>query len=171
MSLNLNASQASLRADPAYIKMLEVESAWPAMYNFSRPNPVQPRSHPIMGLNAPAVGGQQVPTYNRLLPRHFRVDTRAAHNKPSTELFGTAPYIALGRGLLRHVDAGSALQQGTFVAEKGSRKQAVEVTWDRTDFVTMPHDLRALPHDLRLGRMTRAGPSYGTPPLQPRDPR
>lgn len=160
----MSASQASLRADKQYIDLLEAESTWAAKYLFSQPNPVAPRRFPMMGLNAPNMGPGQMPTYNDMLPQHYRVMHRASHNKPQTELFGTAPYIALGRGVLSHVDTSSALLQSNYVPERGSRV-LMEAPWTRSQYVTVPEELKQL-REMRLGQMTRVGPEY----MQPHDP-
>ena len=160
----LSASATTLRADADYIRLLEAESTWPALYRFARPNAVQARTHPIQGLHWLGVPACGVDVYSRLLPRHFRVHTRAAQNRPQTELYGTAPYVALGRGGLMHVDTETRLQHGDWVQGKGSRSVS-ELDFDRFDFVTLPGELKKLNPEMRYGQITRVGPSY----MQPRD--
>lgn len=160
-----NASQASLRADRSYITMLEAESTWPMKYTFSRPNPMTPRAFPVQGLNAPAIGPGQVATFNRLLPQNFRIQNRASQHRLQTELFGTAPYVALGRGILQHVDVSTGLIQGHNVSTRGSRWESAEKMYDRKAFIDVPRELREL-EELRMGTMTRVAPSYA----QPHDP-
>lgn len=156
-----NASQAALRADPSYIGLLEAESTWAAKYNFSRPNPTAPRRFPIQGMHRPSFGPTEVDAYNALLPQNFRVQTRAAHNRPQTELFGRAPYVALGRGVLNHVDTSTLLKHGNPIIDR--TRQLSERQWDRASFVTVPKELRDLPHESRLGELTRVGPEYAQP--------
>lgn len=153
-----SASQVSLRADPDYIALLSAESTWPFKYRMGSINPTAPRAHPIQGLNAPAVGPGQIDAYNRLLPVNFRMDVRSSQHRPQTQLFGTAPYIALGRGVMHHVDTNSMLQQGNPLFDRGNRT-VTERRFDTMDFVTIPEDLRQLP-ELRKGQMTRMGPQY-----------
>jgi hypothetical protein len=105
-----------------------------------------------------------VDTYNKLLPANFRMQVRAAHNRPQTELFGTAPYTALGRGELRYPDVSSQVQRGTWVSGRTSRSIA-EVDYNRFDFVNVPKDLADPSEELRYGLITRVGPTY----LQPHD--
>lgn len=161
----LSASATTLRADKAYIDLLEAESTWPTKYVFARPNPVDARRHPIWGLHEQGVPATHVDTYNKLLPTNFRVQVRASHNRPQTELFGTAPYTALGRGLLRYPDTSSAVRQGTWVPTRGSRT-AAEVDYNRFDFVHVPRELTEPVNEMRYGVYTRLGPSYMQ---QPRD--
>jgi len=160
----LNARATTLRADKAYIDLLEAESTWANKYVFSRTNPVQSRQRPLWGLTEHGVPASKMNTYNTLLPTNFRVQVRAAQNKPQTELFGTAPYIALGRGPLRYTDTSSLLQQSNWVSGRGSRSIS-EIDYDRFDFVQMPKDLTGLAPELRYGAFTRVGPAY----LQPHD--
>lgn len=157
-----NAAQASLRTDPNYIALLEAQSTWPFSYRFGRVNPTNPRAHPIQGLNAPSWGPSQVDTFNRLLPVNFRMDVRSSQHRPTTELFGTAPYIALGRGVLHHVDVNSMLQQGNPLFDRGNRT-VTERGWDRAHFVTIPDDLRNIPFETRKGETTRISPQYMQP--------
>lgn len=159
----LGAQATTLRADKAYIDLLEAESTWPFKYVFSRTNPVNPRRNPMWGLNDQGVPIGGVAVYNRLLPANYRMQVRAAHNRPQTELFGTAPYIALGRGPLRYPDTSSLLQQGNWVPGRGSRTLS-EVDYNRFDFVTLPKGLtEQTGADLRYGAMTRVGPAYMQP--------
>lgn len=158
------ASQAALRADRDYLALLEAQSTWPFKYNFTRTNPWTPRAYPVQGLSRSAWGPGQVDAFNSLLPANYRVKHRASQNKPQTELFGTAPYIALGRGIMYHVDVSSMLLQGNMVQERGSRI-LTERQFDRKQFITVPDTLRNLPVDMRRGEATRSGPEY----MQPHD--
>lgn len=157
------ASQAALRADPAYLGLLETESTWALKYNFSRPNPMAPRRFPIQGLNTAAPGPAQMAAYNTLLPINYRVQTRASHDRPQTELFGRAPYVAVGRGVLNHIDTNTQLMQGNPIIDR--TRQLSERQWHRASFVNVPKELRELPYDSRLGKTTRVAPEYA----QPRD--
>jgi hypothetical protein len=156
------ASQVSLRADPAYLRLLEAESTWPLKYVFSQPNPVSARAFPIQGLTASFVGGPRVKAYNQLIPKQQRGTERASQARLQTELFGRAPYTATGRGILNHVDINSAVLQGNPVPRNASRTLA-ERAWNRADFVTVPSELRTLPVETRFGQMTRVAPEYMQP--------
>lgn len=157
----LDARETTLRADKAYIDLLEAESTWPFKYVFSRTNAVNPR---LSGAPCSGVPARNINAYNTLLPTHFRVQTRASQNRPQTELFGTAPYTALGRGPLKHIDTSSLLQQSNRVTARGART-VTEIDMNRRDFVSVPKELTALPYETRYGRLTRAGPAY----MQPHD--
>jgi hypothetical protein len=156
----LTARATTLRADRAYIDLLEAESTWAFKYNLSRTNPVDPRALPMW---AKTPGVLNVNGYNSLLPINFRMQTRASQNRPQTQLFGTAPYTALGRGLLHHVDTNSQLQQSNWVAARGSRQGTTEAELRRFDFVTLPRELTTMPFESRYGAMTRVGPAYAQP--------
>lgn len=159
------AQNAGLRADNDYLRLLEAESTWAFKYNQAQVNPGDPRRFPIQGLNAPHMGPSQVATYNRLLPYNYRVEHRSSRNRLETELFGRAPYIALGRGVMFHVDDSTKLAQGNPLFDRGNRV-IMERPWDRRQFVTIPHDLKTLPVETRKGQITRMAPQY----LQPHDP-
>lgn len=158
------AARETLRADKAYIDLLEAESTWPSRYVLSRPNPLAPRAFPIQGLNAPHIGPAQVGVYNALLPDNYRVRVQSSHYRLDTELAGRAAFLGRGDGVMRHVNVSTALLQGNRVSERGSRTLA-EREWDRRDFVAVPRALTSLDVDTRLGEVTRVGPQY----LQPRD--
>lgn len=160
----LSASQTTLRADKAYIDLLEAESTWPMKYLFGQTNPVRPRDRPIQGSHTPGVGGCQADVYSSLLPTNFRMQVRASQNRLQTELFGTAPFLGLGQGVLKNTDTSSMLMQGTRVSERGARV-LMERNYGRLGFVTVPAELRDLPHELRYGALTRVSASY----LQPHD--
>lgn len=161
----LSAAHAGLRADPAYLNLLEAESTWALKYNLTRTNPCTPMAHPVRGLNQPGMGPSQVEVFNRLLPQHFRVAHRASQNRLHTELFGPAPYTALGRGLVHHVDASNRLRYAESMHERGSKVHTMERQLNRFDAVELPQELRRLPFDSRMGAATRMGPEY----LQPHD--
>lgn len=169
MGMNLmslpRSSNGGLRADLDYLELLNAESTWAFKYNVSRLNPIHPRIYPIQGLNAPHMGPRQVVDYNRLLPRHFRVQHMSSEHRLETELVGRAPYTALGRGIMHHVDDNTKLQQGNPLFDKGNRV-IMERAWNRQDFVHIPEELRNLPVETRKGMITRMSPRF----LQPHDP-
>ena len=155
----LSAKDTTLRADRAYIQLLEAASTWPTKYVFTRTNPVNPRAL-AMWAEVPGVPAAAVDTYNRLLPISFRSQVRSAENKPQTALYGTAPF--LGRGQLAYTNTSSLLQQGQFVPGRGSRT-VTEIDMRRSDFVTIPTSLSSLPFEARLGELTRFAPTYSQP--------
>lgn len=156
--LGQSARRTALETDPAYIKLMEAQSTWPYRYNMGVPQP-KCVGTPIMGLNAPHVGTGQVDAYNTLLPRHMRVKVRASRNRPQTELYGTAPYMALGRGALLYPDVDTQLRMSNRVSRDRNRA-LMETNLTRKEFVHIPRELRELPFDSRMGAMTRVGPEY-----------
>lgn len=156
------ATKTALRADAAFLRLQEAESTWPSTYGFSRPNALDPRAFPIQGQTSVAPGPEQVGAFLR--PTHERVHRRASQHRLHTELYGTAPYTFVGRGILNHVDASTQLRTRNASADRTRRME--EQAWDRRQFITVPAELRDLPADhLRVGAMTRVGPAYA----QPRD--
>lgn len=160
----LSARDTSLRADADYIRLLDAQSRFSAQYHLARPNPTHARAHP-MWADVPGVPGCAVDAENRLMPRHFRVATRAAHNRLQTPLAGRAPFRGLGDGR-RYVDEGTRLRHSDWGHLKESRSRMLsEIDLGRLDFVTLPRALTTLPFDSRLGELTRRAPGYE----QPRD--
>lgn len=160
------ASDASLGADPAYVRLLEAESTWPNKYRFAQPNPSDPRRFPMWGLPAQGTPTCCIADFNRLLPANFRVATRASQNRLQTPLYGRAPYRLVGRGDLLFTDVSTQLQQGLYDPNRGSRVGVEEASLDRFDFVDVPRDLRDLPWDTRKGSSTRRSPEYMLQPRQ-----
>jgi hypothetical protein len=161
----LNSRETTLRADGAYIKLLEAESTWAANYVFSRPNPTQARARP-MWADVPGVPGCAVGVANRLLPQSYRVQHRASQNRPQPPpMYGGAPYRALGRGGLKYTDTWSALQQGDREPRRASRALVYDRDSLRLDFAQIPDALRNLPVETRYGQLTRFAPQQ----LQPHD--
>lgn len=150
-----------LSADLSYQRLLEYESTFANAYHMARPLPrATPPPEPCR-LTADRfpdnvhVGASQVDAWNSLLAQHTRVATRASQNRPQTELFGTSPYVALGRGTLRNVDTSNALHYPNPVTRRVGRRLA-ETYVGRFDFV----DACPVVDANREGRMTRVGPQY-----------
>ena len=105
-----------LGADPAYLDALERQSTWPFRYVVSQRH--RDASSPAYvaseGPRGRHVGAAQIAAFNRLLPSHSRATTLAKHHKLNTELFGTAPYVAVGRGTLRDVDNSTRLRESAY---------------------------------------------------------
>lgn len=158
----LTARETTLRADKAYIDLMEAESTFPLRYVFNNTQPVNPRRTP-MWADVPGVPACAIDTYTKLLPYHYRLQHRASQNRPQTELFGRAPYRAQGRGDLEHIDASNRMRFANRIPDRASRIFTEEVELDRFEFVTVPKLLRDLPFDSRMGRMTRSAPGYVQP--------
>ena len=153
----MNARDAALASDPAYIRLLEAQSVWPGNYVFGTTMPVNTCQAPLWGGNRAHVGPGQVPAYNAMLSSHSRVDRRASQHRLQTELYGRAPLMRL-RNFDANVDSGSRLRWGEAVHKEGARR-LTETDLSRPDFLTLPEALTALP-ETRLGRLTRGGPDY-----------
>ncbi len=154
------AKYTALKSDREYVKLLDAQSRWPFGYVMSMPQPVNAFRRAIEGQTTVYVGARQVRGFNHLLPRFTRMQVRASQNKPETELFGTAPYVALGRGHLRNIDASNTLYYGAKPTNLNlPRRTIVETPLDRTDFI----DYEPTAADFRLGAMTRVGPQYLKP--------
>lgn len=155
-----------LTSDRTYQELLEAESTFAAKYVMDAP---QPRGRPPLPqrLTAPAfpervhVGGPQVDVDTSLQPEFTRVRMRASQNRPQTELFSPAPYVAIGRGTLRNIDAAN---QAWFPANANSKRSTgarrlAETPVARFEFVNVPPALEKC----RGGKLTRVGPQYVRP--------
>jgi hypothetical protein len=158
------ARQTSLRTDEQYTRLLDAQSRWPLGYVMGTTQPTNPYRRAIDGQATVHVGPRQVDGFNRLLASHTRTKVRASQNRPQTELFGTAPYIALGRGHLRDIDASNEMHYGTTVTNMNLPKRVLmEQPFDRYDYI----DIKPSAVDIRLGAMTRLGPQYVRPTALP----
>jgi hypothetical protein len=125
--------------------------------------PVNVDRRAIDGQQNVHLGPQQVIPYNQLLGEHTRVKMRAAHYKPQTELFGTAPYVAVGRGHLHNIDASNAVRFGALPTNSNVPKRVLhERQLERWDY--LDHKPRVEPGQ-RAGILTRIGPQYVRPGL------
>lgn len=155
-----SAINTTLKTDKEYTRLLDAQSRWPYGYVMSTTQPTNMRRRAIDGQMTVHVGAAQVEAFTRLLPRYTRFHTRASQNKPETELFGTAPYVALGRGHLRNIDASNTVLYGAKPTSLGApRRTVMETPIDRFDFI----DYKPTAEDIRLGAMTRVGPQYVRP--------
>lgn len=151
----------TLKTDRQYTALLDAQSKWPNQYVMGTTQPTDKQGVAIDGRAQVHVGAGQVDAYNRLLPEFTTVRERRSQNKPQTELFGTAPYVAQGRGHLKNIDASNASWFGAEVTHMNDpRRQVIaEKVYDRYDFV----DVKPTAADLRLGQITRTGPTYLRP--------
>lgn len=152
---------AQLRNDASYLRLREAVSVGPYSYASDplyTPSKPQPRPD-IEGLVGMGVGSRQVDVYNRLIAGQSRTSLPAASNRPSTRLFGTAPYRALGKGTEVN-DQGAALGMftGEAVSTRGSRAASAESAWDRFEFL----DVKPAVEAQRVGMSSRAANDYAT---------
>ena len=154
-----------LKNDASYLRLREAVSAGPYSYtNDPLYTPAKPAPRPdIEGLVGMGVGGNQVDAFNRLIPGQTRASLPSGSNRPSTRLFGTAPYRALGKGTEVN-DQGLALAvyTGEKVSRRGTRATSAETAWDRFEYI----DVRPAVEPQRVGLSSRSLNNYATvPPL------
>lgn len=157
-----SAQSTSLHSDARYVRLLDAQSRWPNQYVMAQTQPQQLRDRAIDGQATAHVGKEQVTTYNTLLSEHTRVKVRASQNRPQTELFGTAPYVALGRGHLHNIDASNAARFPVFTDLNMPKRILTERQLDRWDYVTYKPRVEATQ---RGGVLTRIGAQYVRPGL------
>ena len=153
---------AQLRNDASYLRLREAVSVGPYSYAsdplYTPSKPQMPRPD-IEGLVGMGVGGRQVDVFNSLIPGQTRASLPAGSNRPSTRLFGTAPYRALGKGTEVN-DQGAALgvYTGEKVSRRGTRAASAETAWDRFEFL----DVKPAVEAQRVGMSSRAANDYAT---------
>jgi hypothetical protein len=156
------ARQTSLQTDVEYTRLLDAQSRWPLGYVMGNTQPTNPFRRAIDGQATVHVGGRQVESLNRLLPLYTKMEQRPSQYRPQTELFGTAPYVAIGRGHLRNIDASNAALFGAKPTQMNlPRRILVERPVDRTQYI----DVKPAVERQRAGLMTRVGPQYLRPGL------
>lgn len=151
----------TLKTDRDYTALLDAQSKWPNTYVMAMPQAVGKSGQAIDGRATVHVGASQVDTYNRLLPDFVTVRNRKSQNKPQTELFGTAPLVARGRGHLHDIDASNSFWFGAKHTHVNAprRQDIAEREIDRFQFI----DEKPSATDLRLGQLTRVAPKYLRP--------
>lgn len=150
---------SQLKNDASYLRLREAVSAGPYAYtNDSVYTPVKPAPRPdIEGLVGMGVGSSQVDAFNRLIPGQTRATLPSGSNRPSTRLFGTAPYRALGKGTeVNDQGAALAVYTGEAVSTRGSRATTAESAWDRFEFI----DVRPAVEPQRVGLSSRSLNNY-----------
>ncbi len=154
-------AQAQLRNDMSYLRLLDSESTAPYKYVVG----YAPRQEPrwLEGRVAIGVGGGEVDDDSKLQrarDHHTRVVLPAASNQPNTELYGTAPFMALGRGGLTN-NQGLALNfaHGRADIPRRTRLLTEEKPWDRFEYLGSKPRVEETIQQLS-GVSTRSGPVY-----------
>lgn len=158
MLLGENLVETQLRSDAGYLRLKTAESRAPFEYVTS--GLAAPRGQPrwAEGRVAQGLGAKELPAYESLLGTWSRNERPAAGHRPSTELFGTAPYKTVGRGGLLN-DQGAALEF-QLGRKPGLRTRRIsEARYDTLAFVNVPLAVQSSLAD-RFGESSRAGPVY-----------
>lgn len=154
------AQSTALHSDQDYVRLLDAQSRWPYGYVMTNTQPTNPVKRAIDGQATVYVGARQVDQFNKLLPVFTRNRMRASQHRPQTELFGTAPYVAVGRGHLRNIDASNTVHFGMKPTHMNMpRRILVERIIERPEYL----DIKPTANDMRMGVQTRVGPQYVRP--------
>lgn len=158
MLLGENLVETQLRSDAGYLRLKTAESQAPFAYVTNSLS--TPRGQPRWagGRVAQGLGPAEVPAYETLLGSWSRNERPAAGHRPSTELFGTAPYKTVGRGGLLN-DQGAALQFQLGAKPEQRTRRISEARYDTLAFVNVPLAVQASLVD-RFGESSRSGPVY-----------
>lgn len=134
------------------------DATWQYQYVTGGPRPMDVR-RPIFG--APCVGaGAVAAVYNEVaIPTATRTRRLKSQDHVSTEMFGTAPYLGRGDGIMLHVDVANRLRDGvpTLRGDRSDRRWA-EMPLDRWDFVNQTPAVQSIAE--QLGAQSRLVPIY-----------
>lgn len=152
-------AQSQLRSDASYLRLLDEQSRAPGKYSTSYAPVNAPRW--LEGRVSVGMGAREVDAYNSLLAAQSRVTLPAGTNRPNTELYGTAPFMARGMGA-RVNDQGAALNFVTGVKNPKRSRIIEERHWNTFQFLGVKPRVESTLRQ-RAGQMTRAGPIHMDP--------
>ena len=136
-----------------------VDTTFGSRYAFSRPVPVN-AGRPIMGLASVGVGADgTVGDYNHVaIPRSTRTKRLRSQQENNYEVYGTAPYLGRGDGVILHPQLSTRLRNPRVVDEK-SRYHMAEHKINRWDFVRRANVVQPTITDM-IGISSRNDPVY-----------
>lgn len=143
----------------AFINLTRDQSTWPLTYIFGATQPVDPR-RPALGLNAPGVNSDAVTTYNEIgVPPTSRTKRLKSQQEISTELYGTAPYLGSGDGVMFNIETSTRLRDSIPML-RGYRSKYItaDKPYDTWSFNYVPN--AAQPVLTQVGVQSRAEPAY-----------
>lgn len=129
-------AQTELVYDNDYVRWKTAESTYPMRYRFS--TPVRKAIKPVHG--ARGVGyGVDVTAYNATIPQSTRTIKLKSEEQKVTELYGTAPYLGRGDGIMFNPQMDNELRfSQVFLKEARTRHQIMEKTVRQPDYNTRP---------------------------------
>jgi hypothetical protein len=142
-----------------YLDLSRDQSTWPFSYIMSETQPVNPR-RPALGLDAPGVGADVVGVYNKIgVPPTTRTKRLKSQQEINTELYGTAPYLASGDGVMFNVEASNKLRDSIPLL-KGYRSKYITADrpYDTWSFNTVPNAAQSIAD--QFGAQARAELAY-----------
>lgn len=160
-------ASATLKGDPACTRDEALRSQWPGAYVLSTnqgSEPCTPPANPFFWCQRQRhVGDGIVPSETSLWPIESRLGDmgyRRGYPPRESDMYGTAPYRALGDGVLRNVDASNALERHGF-NQQFCTKLSMEMDWGPLylDYQDVPNRTESY---TRGGNPTRGSPDEMT---------
>ena len=135
----------SPHSDTQYSDIMRDQSTWPGIYTLTQTQPTDAH-HGILGLNAPGVAGGSIDVYNMIgvFPpsRTLRLKSEQEIN---TELYGTAPYLGSGDGIMFNVEKSTQMRD-SIPELRGARSRhwIDDRSYNRWDFVSAHNATQAV---------------------------
>ena len=141
---------------PVATLLTQPDPTWQYQWVTSRPRPADPQ-RPIFG--GPTVGaGAVAEAFNSVaIPTATRVRRLRSEDHVSTEVYGTAPYLGRGDGIMLHVETSNRLRDGIPVL-RGDKGRYSEYPISRWHFVDQPLAVQSV--NDQLGEQARLMPIY-----------
>lgn len=142
-----------------YLDLTRDQSTWPLTYIMSETQPVNPR-RPALGLKAPGVNADVVEAYNVVgVPPTTRTKKLKSQQEINTELYGTAPYLGSGDGVMFDVETSTKLRDSTYLL-RGYRSKYITADrpYDTWYFNTVPNGVQPVAE--QIGAQSRVELAY-----------
>jgi len=142
-----------------YLDLSRDQSTWPLTYIMSETQPVNPR-RPALGLITPGVNADVVNAYNVVgVPPTTRTKRLKSQQEINTELYGTAPYLGSGDGVMFDVETSTKLRNSTPLL-RGYRSKYItaDKQYDTWSFNYIPNAVQ--PVTDQIGAQSRVELAY-----------
>jgi hypothetical protein len=143
-----------------YTDLYRDQSTWPLRYITTQTQPTDPLK-PVLGLNVPeGVAPGLIEVYNKIgVPPPTRTKRLKSEQEINTELYGTAPYLGSGDGVMFHVEKSTMLRD-SIPTLRGARSRHLmaDPSYNRWDFLTVPTAAQSV--SSQIGAESRAEPAY-----------
>lgn len=143
-----------------YTDLYRDQSTWPLRYITTQTQPINPLK-PVLGLNVPAgVAPNLINTYNKIgVPPTTRSKRLKSQQEINTELYGTAPYLGSGDGIMFNVEKSTMLRDSTPTLRGArSRHFMADRSYNQWYHLTVPTAAQSVA--AQIGMEARAEPAY-----------
>jgi len=142
-----------------HMELSRDQSTWPFQYLTTQTQPIHPR-RPALGLNAPGVTGAVIDVYNQVgVPPTSRTKRMKSQEQINTELYGTAPYLGSGDGIMFDVGTSTTLRDSVpMLRGERSRHHVSDVSYNQWYYLTVPPAAQSVAD--QFGMQSRAEAAY-----------